>query len=466
MQQNGRIQRLVESRKNNGVLTRSKKKTGETGRGNASRSQPQIQSQAEELSSDQEYEVILELIDLNNRFPSHPIHVGRLLKEAGITNFKDIKKIGLFRFKVTTKSNKVEGQIRNTKMDHQNLKVYEPWRKSQTICFIRGVPLNFEDHEILDNLESEYEGLQAERVKKRGRNNQLQDTANIKLTVKGPSIPGEVKIYGCSFKPELYIFPVRQCNQCWKFGHGVRHCRSRPRCRKCGGRHQEAECGQTENCINCGRDHDAQSEECPERARRWNILNQMRKGATYQEAESNYPKLTNRFDVLSEEAHQEEAATGPPEATRSGNRISNKEGRKRATKAVVHAPDEEEEARTSSQTQREIPTSQLADTGVEGTGSKCQCRCNPYSTTEFERFVDKLRKDFLAEARAEKWIDPLKAIYARIVVGVNEANNAIETDKLLIETAQAIQGLITKNVNLDQQECTEPSTDYHSHSVV
>ena len=78
----------------------------------------------------------------------------------------------------------------------------------------------------------------------------------------------------------------------------------------------------------------------------------------------------------------------------------------------------------------ETTKTQSADTKDERTGNKCQC--NPYSTTEFEpleRYVDKLKKDFLAEARTEKWIDPLKAFYARIVVGGNEANNTIETDR-------------------------------------
>lgn len=54
-----------------------------------------------------------------------------------------------------------------------------------------------------------------------------------------------------------------------------------------------------------------------------------------------------------------------------------------------------------------------------------------------------------------------------VVVGVNEANNAIETDRLLIETAQAIKSLINRNMNGETQEyMTEKRMDDQSHSVV
>ncbi|XP_062539153.1 uncharacterized protein LOC134207448 [Armigeres subalbatus] len=288
MTKDSRIQRIVESRKTNGRLTRKQSRNAE-----------QIQQlTGTNSTSGEDLVIIMELVDLNKRFPTHPAHVGRLLKEAGITNVADVQKIGMFRYKILAGSRVEKERIKQLKMTHQNLKIFEPKRKNQTICFIRDVPFSFKEEDILENLEAEVETLKVERIKKRGRDNSLQDTPNIKLFVEGPNLPEKIKIYGCCFKPELYIFPIRQCRQCWRFGHGIKYCRAAPRCKQCGGRHQDDDCGGRKNCVNCGRDHDAQAKDCPERTRRWNIFDKMKKGATYEEAENSYPKLTNGFAGL------------------------------------------------------------------------------------------------------------------------------------------------------------------------
>lgn len=314
----GRIQRLIESRKMNGRLTRAQTKKAQM-----TEHQPTRSEYGDAGASNEDMDVIMELVDLNKPFPSHPVHVGRLLKEAGITHFSDIQKIGMFRFRITASTKKEKERIQNVKMEHQNLKIYEPMRKNKTICFIRGVPRSFEEEEIQDNLETDYEILHVERIRKRGRDTKLRDTENIKLTVKGQEVPERVKIYGCPFKAELYIFPVRQCRQCWRFGHAIKQCRSRPRCRKCGGRHLEEECEDQEKCVNCGRNHDAQARECPERIRRWKILEKVKDGKTFAEAENIYPKLSNRFANLEVEEEEDQEEDGPGTSTAE---IQNKRG--------------------------------------------------------------------------------------------------------------------------------------------
>lgn len=282
MEKEDRIQRIIASRQSNGRLTRLQARTNGTQNGKGAI--PKTQEITEKNNTlpqeptSEEMMVIMELVDPNKNFPSHPAHVGRLLREGGVTNFQDIQKLGKCRFKILTSTRSEKERIKKMKMEHQNLRIYDPKRgKEQTIVFVRGVPDNLGEEEIMENLEVAGEAVKVERILRRGRNGTLRETENLKLTIKGQQIPDMVKIHGCCFRAELYIFPVRQCAQCWRFGHPKKLCRSRPRCRKCGGRHDETDCGNEEKCVNCQRKHDAQTKDCPELARRRNILEEMKK---------------------------------------------------------------------------------------------------------------------------------------------------------------------------------------------
>nr|XP_029732734.1 uncharacterized protein LOC115268731 [Aedes albopictus] len=291
-----RIERIVASRKNaHGRTTRN------TNKGATSLSQGEGASIGgpNNPPNTQPTSVVLELIEADKQSPNHPSQIGKALKQKGFSSFTEIEKLGKFRFRINTTD---ETRLRKLKLDGDNLRVYEPKNKDHTILFVRGVPLNFEEDEIIENIEVDCPVLQVQRIKRKGSNRDLVDTYNVKITVEGNQIPNSVKIYGCGFKAELYIFPIRQCQNCWRYGHGAKHCTSRTRCASCGGTHDQSVCEKDARCPNCKKPHKANDPTCPEMQRHKKIRLAMReKQIPFSQAESCFPRLTNRFDLLSEE---------------------------------------------------------------------------------------------------------------------------------------------------------------------
>lgn len=168
------------------------------------------------------------MIDTEKNHPNHPTLVGKFLRERGYLDCTEITKLGKIHFKIDTKS---EAGLRRLNLAEINLRPYEPKNRNHTIAFVRGVPESFAEDEMLDNSEAEYQVIQVQRIKRRDRNGGLQDTTNIKVTVEGTQVPKWLKIYGCNFRPELYIFPIRQCQNCWRFGHGAKFCTAKGKMR-------------------------------------------------------------------------------------------------------------------------------------------------------------------------------------------------------------------------------------------
>ena len=85
----------------------------------------------------------------------------------------------------------------------------------------------------------------------------------------------EIKIYCTSFLPEFilihkaprkvhkYIFPLRRCFRCQRYGHNYNSCRHSIRCVKCGGDHERVHCTfNSYKCANCKENHSAYDDDC------------------------------------------------------------------------------------------------------------------------------------------------------------------------------------------------------------
>ncbi|XP_062534487.1 uncharacterized protein LOC134203619 [Armigeres subalbatus] len=229
-----RIKRIVESRKGvQGIITRQQ--TKRDGAGSTEINGPGSTHMANrDAPSTQPSTIVLELIETDKNFPDHPSQVGKFLKRKGFSHFTEIGKVGRFRFKVETSDVR---RMKSLNLEEGNLRIYEPKNLNQTIVFVRGVPLNFDEEEMLENIEADFPVVKVQRIKRRNRNKDLVDTYNIKVTVEGGRVPNRVKIYGCNFRAELYIFPIRQCKHCWRYGHGAKYCTSMTHCSSCGGSH-------------------------------------------------------------------------------------------------------------------------------------------------------------------------------------------------------------------------------------
>lgn len=369
--------------------------------------------------------VVLELVDLEAKEPSHPVQVGRILDEEGFQAFTDVRKLGKFRFRLETND---PCALKKLILVKHNLRVWEAKLKDHVICFVRRVPEMLGDEELIKVMEADAEVIKVERIKAWNRQKELMDTPNLKVTFKGTTVPDAVKIYGCCFRCELYVFPVRQCEKCWRFGHGTKFCTyRRAKCKSCGGENCKNGCIGITKCVNCQREHRANSKDCPERKRRQRILQVMRKNnKTYTEAEQLYPKLTNRFNILDEEEFPGLEDIPTPCGPRT---FSPRLRRSRSSGSVQRT---------------EAPP--RSTTHIE-TQPNTQCRCveNTLKATDLERFLHKLRQDLISEIRARHWLKPLMELQSKIIQNVQAAKSDLDKDRIIIEIGNDIRDLIEAN---------------------
>lgn len=193
-------------------------------------------------------------------------------------------------------------------------------------------------------------------------------------------------------------------------------------------------CGRPKKCTNCARNHSSDDSECPERKRRERILQMMKANQIpYTQAEESFPKTSNRFEILvtvsEEDSDQpDKYTTQVPASQHRGKR------RKSPVRYSVDVNGDVEE-----------------ENSVEGppkpTGRVLED--NPYSATEFERFVSILRKLFLSELRAISWLEPLRKLDQKIRDALSANMTKIDTDHLLIEISGEIKTII------DDYTCTK-----------
>ena len=247
--------------------------------------------------------VFLEPIDFEKEYPRQCMAIGKILTEAKFTKAKEITMVGKMRFKVELERKESYAEFGKINFEPHNLRIFVPRSTTETICFVRGVPKEYSEKEIKLHIQASTEVLKVERVKRKGQDEDLIDTNNIKVTVKGNQVPESVKIYGCPFKAELYVFPVKLCAKCWRYGHGTKSCRGKLKCKRCGRGHKEEECEEDPKCPNCKKDHEAGSMDCPERKRREKIRRTMlEKGASFREAAEQFPRTSrNRFELLEQD---------------------------------------------------------------------------------------------------------------------------------------------------------------------
>lgn len=450
-----RVQRIVDSRKTaNGRLTRQSKK----GTSNCEQGEGASLGASSDPPATQSLSVVVELIDMNQPSPNHPSQVGKVLKTKGFSNFSEIEKVGKFRFKITTEDIR---RLKKVNLEDNNLRFYEPKITNHTLIFVRGVPPAFEEEEMLENMEADSPILKVQRLKRLGRDKQLFDTYNIKVTVEGEEVPNRVRIYGCSFRAELYIFPIRQCQNCWRYGHRSKHCTSRTRCASCGGSHNESACDKEARCPNCKGGHKAGDPSCPELQRHKKIRLAMKeKQIPFNQAESHYPRLENRFGLLNEE----EAGGSHPFPSlldeQQGTTASLSPGRERSLSTASQRRERQD---------RQSPPAVPIDAPPTSSSSKdpeprChRCPENPIKATDFERIISWLRTEFLAEVRSKRWLVALKDIHAKIAFKVQSFETELDRDQLLIEVSQDIQQIIVENT---QHQHEETRTNQYQHSGV
>lgn len=214
------------------------------------------------------YEII---VQNKNKRKINPFEVGKIIK----TNYNDILHITRTGKNLTVTCSTYESA--NKLVDSQHLNMYNVFVPSNKI-YSTGV-INIEsdipENEILENIESEYDIIQAQRIK-RINNNILTNTHFVKLIFDSDNLPKYVYMNYVRMEVNVYIMPVKQCFRCFSYGHVAGSPCNRNRiCRDCGLEFHSGECQAPLKCIHCFAQHSSNSKKCPEYIRQKNIKNRM-----------------------------------------------------------------------------------------------------------------------------------------------------------------------------------------------
>lgn len=91
------------------------------------------------------------------------------------------------------------------------------------------------------------------------RNGKREMSTTVVIDMNEKILPVNVKIGFLSYPVRPYIKPVLRCFNCQHLGHVAKVCKWKKRCCKCGGEHNNGECGVIvwPKCCNCGGYHSA-----------------------------------------------------------------------------------------------------------------------------------------------------------------------------------------------------------------
>ncbi|CAH2084019.1 unnamed protein product [Euphydryas editha] len=190
--------------------------------------------------------------------------MAKLLRDEDIQNIVRIKYKGPYKVLIQFNSaDSADKLLKCTKMVDLGFKCMMTMENRYTYGVVKGVDLELDEKEILENLTSEYEVIAVKRLKRVDYDGKWINSEACRISFKGDTLPTYVTGYGVRFKVEPFLFPVSQCSGCWKFGHFLRFCPTRKiLCPKCGGNHDNCETKELK-CLNCKGPHFVLDKNCP-----------------------------------------------------------------------------------------------------------------------------------------------------------------------------------------------------------
>ena len=213
----------------------------------------------------------------------HPLMVGKKLSGNQIHTIRTFKvssdKIGLIFSTPLEANNFVANTALINKLD-PSWRAVIPDSAIYKVVVIRDIPKELTIDEIKEGIHPDDLAniVKIERCMQRkptNNNSFTPSTANagqeweesnsIKIVCRS-SLPREISIYSYVSKISAYILPVRQCDNCFRYGHIKNSCKSASKCLKCGEEHtgeQADTCMNLVKCANCYGPHMANDkDEC------------------------------------------------------------------------------------------------------------------------------------------------------------------------------------------------------------
>lgn len=244
----------------------------------------------------------------NDSVSLHPIQFGKVLKNLKINNIVNgsVKRIGRNRISMAFTNFEAANKFtENAELLNLSYKIFIPSFNVTRVGIVRGVPQDWSEQEIQENITVPIgcgQIVKLRRIKRKTMNDGISSFINtnlVVLTFDGQVLPKRVYMCYTALPVELYIFPTIQCYNCCKFGHTKSQCRSRPRCFKCGDEHTPESCSvivENGKCFHCSGRHFATSRTCPEFTRQQNIKISMAHSCiSYAEAAKIHPSVSKSY---------------------------------------------------------------------------------------------------------------------------------------------------------------------------
>lgn len=366
--------------------------------------------------------------------PLHAMELGKILFDVGVKNFKELKFAGKGKFRITfDKPRDAETMINSSLLKEQfKLCVYVPKHFQETIGVVRNVAPTLSEQDILQYVQVKHPKIaKVERIKK-FMNGELKPTFSIKVFVKGQQLPDKIEIYGVTENVDIYVFPVKLCNRCLRYGHKEKICKStKSRCSNCGMEHDKENCNNQLHCVHCSGNHSALDKNCPEKVRQNQIQYVMAtEKLTFIEAIARFPKNSQTQPRL-------QSPREFPLLTPTQNQA---ESSNRQTYSKIAT-----QPRSQNSTQNTVNTQEPTT----------NTRLNYIPISEVNRIVQEVKTELLKQLKLDTIIEKITKIQNNINKHNKQHKNKpdpIDSEMLLSEISSQIRSIISPEVVVPDTE--------------
>lgn len=262
-----------------------------------------------ELTDTGPYLVYIENNSLNYTGKLSALKVGEIILNTHQEldkRIKNIDSIGKNRIKVVFKDQRSANTlIQSTILKQHNLEAYTPKFVFYRQGVIKGIDLDYSEESIKERIKQydmhckftvDFVKRMNTKITQPDNTTKIIPTKTILVSFRTQTLPKYITINHVIFPVEVYVQRVMLCNNCFRYGHIGKQCRSTVRCLRCKSNHATQECEETlvPKCFHCSGNHYTNNKSlCPEFKRQLNIKKLMSQtNISYQDASDKTPRNT------------------------------------------------------------------------------------------------------------------------------------------------------------------------------
>ncbi|XP_028174629.1 uncharacterized protein LOC114363178 [Ostrinia furnacalis] len=231
--------------------------------------------------------------------------ISHSIRKHCINGILHLKPINKYKIGITFDlSNNANVFIQNKKfMDELGLKASIPAIDTEVTGVLNSVPIDLSNKRIFSLIGSSRNVIQVRRFMRRVRNEggsvSYQPTQTVAVTFASTELPQYVYLDSWRHEVSVYVPPVKQCLHCLKFGHIAKYCKNAEVCSVCTQNHNFKNCTEdpkNAKCNNCGGNHIAISNTCPQKKLKIEENKIRSKATKFSDLfnENSFPQLTMR----------------------------------------------------------------------------------------------------------------------------------------------------------------------------